>query len=702
MIAALLLVACASQAARETPRVGIDDLREAVRLAGLDDAEAARVFVDRAIVAMLSENAEATDDESDRSLREAGALAYKLRSMESARRAWDAVRKYREKTLDPDSREVQNARGNVSWIGEQMGLVDEARVFEEQILDALEKNAAPNDEALLFARSNLADTLLQQDVEHERALDLMRNVSEARRAQFPAGHKKRLRAELDLACGLVGVGKYEEADVVAARVLAECPAKEMEVRVRAAADLVWIRVARGERDPFRAAVATLADEVDHAHAEIAVLDWRAAEIRAAELAPFEDLLASAVQGLGVFPADEELARRVALHGARAGEGPAQVVFHRFERSRIERAGESGLRVVADERLAVWLKPTSVDSKSLHWLDLGPMKAARSLVQSWSDAAQKGPARDEARAVTDALFVPVLRALGDLPASGTPRVLRIVPDDVIWVIPLGALELGLDTDRAIGVEVVLPGAAIGGEERGVSWAVFGDPSASSAIARVDAPPRGGVPAEFLRLQLPPSSLVTDAWSERVGVEAVRGEAAGVARFRALAGERTGIVWTESPGIAPPSTPCLTEPRAILPMTTIASAMAREDVVGGSSPADLCWMRFADFGGPASDDGRCRSARRAGDLRDMQLDSPARLVLTNSWQTSDDLRLQARCIEALARALAAAGFGDVCFATQSIRDVESATMPADLERSVPRATPQPDEPAPGPWLRVRTSR
>jgi hypothetical protein len=695
MIAALLLVACASAQDPVAPaaRPGVANLREAERVFALGNPEQSRVLVERAIAEMLRGISEATDDDDDRALRDAGALAYKLRSLEPARRAWDAVRRYRERTLEPDSREVQNARGNVSWIGEQMGLVAEARMLEEQILAALTNTATADDEALLFARSNLADTLLQQDVEHGRALELMGQVAEARRAQFPAGHKKRLRAELDLACGLVGVGQLDDADAAVARVLAECPADATEIRVRAASDLVWIRAARGDRGPFSTAAWALANEVDTVDQEIAHLDWRAAEVRAAELRPFADLVISAALGLGLFPVDEALAQQSALRSARVAGGAPNAVFHRFERSRLEQQAQSERRrVLVDERMLVAV----VEGAQGSWLDLGSMESVRALVQAWSDAAEKGPALREETRIAEALFGLVVRALGD------PERLRIVPDEVLWAVPLTSIHPLNEIGREIGIEVVLE-AARDRESRPLptgAWTVFGAPAKTSAKARATNPAVGGTAAAFLESEPPPSSRSTDEFGWRTSVEVVRGEEASLARFRELAVARPGIVLTTSSCGDRPAAPCLTTPRAIEPATTIASAMAREDVVGGSSPADLCGIPFAGYCDPVGADARVRAAPRAADFRGAPFAGRCTLVCAGIATSADCVR-RARDIEAFARAFVAAGFTEVCLAVRPLVDAERVRLPGDLDAQLPRAERTEGERIPGPWLRVRAA-
>lgn len=711
MIASLLLVACAAQPACASSqaahppavsppavsppavsppaeRPGVATLRDAEKVLGLGNPEQSRVLVDRAITEMFAAHPEANDEEDDHALRDAGALAYKLRSMESARRAWDAVRKYREKTLDPDSREVQNARGNVSWIGEQMGLVAEARVLEEQILAALEKTAAPNDEALLFARSNLADTLLQQDVEHERALDLMRHVAEARRAQFAAGHKKRLRAELDLACGLVGVGQLEDADAVVARVLAECPADATELRVRAASDLVWIRAARGERDPFAAGLTTLAVEIERAQADIRKRTWREAEVRTAELAPFVDVLLSAALGLDVFPAEDGW---MALAAGRFTEdvsmNPPPVAFHRFERSRLAGDGRAR-RVIADERLGAVI-PAGADGSGARWIDLGPMSVARASVRALDAALREGSGGAQAESVARSIFAPVVHAVGD------PERFAFVPADVLWAVPTDVVALRHDADRVTRLMPVLftksrhiP-LALGGE------VVLGDPSPidESARTRAAASPvsSGGAACAYIPAEVPAMRPSIDAYARLFGVEPLRDADANVARFRALMSEFGRICLTLPVWSAPDDAPCLTTPRSIAISTPLAAAMAREDVVGGSSPADLCGLAFSDFSADAGANQRVAAAPRAADLRELSTSFGLSLLVTASPPRSDVV-LRARDLEALARAFIAAGSVSVCLATQPLRVGQEGSL---IETLSPL-----EADSRGPWLRLST--
>ncbi len=696
--AALLFVALASPRAEgaQEPRPGVAALKDAERVFALGNPEQARVLVEGAIAEMLSARPEAIDADDERALRDAGALAYKLRSMEPARIAWDAVRRYREKAVDAAGMELQNARGNLSWIGEQMGLVAEARALEEQILAALEKALAPEHDALQMARANLADTLLAQG-EFARGRELFQAVADVRRAKLPAANPQRLRADLDLACGLMATDDGPAAERLCAEVLREAPADAAAIRVRAAADLVLVLAAGAgpasgrDRSALDAAIAGLGDELDAVGRQLAAREWRAAEIRTAETGPFVTLLASARFGFGVVNARDlpRTSLEIGLHVPKL-EGPL-AVYQRWERTRIQGTG-ADRRVLADERLAVLL----LGGNTRAWMDLGPLSIARGVVKDWDEAARTGDARGQAATVARTLFAPVSRALGD------PEVLRIVPVDVIWAVPLHALELRGEKGRTVTVEAVLAAPSASDPAASGPWCVLGDPAPTSAAARKTAaaagPSDGGAASAFVSSLRPSTGDATAAWGRRMGVEPVRGEDASVARFGALSMSSAGIVLAAPLWSAPEGVPCVTTPRPIVPSSPLAAAMAREDVFGGSSPADLCGFLFADFAGEPGEDARVSAAPRAADLRASHASIARRLVVANAPPRADVVS-RARDIEALARALVVAGWTDLCFATQPIRDVERVTLPADLEAAVPRASPVPAGAVSGPWLRVR---
>jgi len=694
MIPALLLALLAAPvvASAQEPRPGVAALREAEQLAGAGNPEEARARVDLAIAEILAARPEAADAEDDRALRDAGALAYKLRSMESARLAWDTVRRYREKSLDPASMELQNARGNVSWIGEQMGFVAEARALEEQILAALEKSLPPDHDALQMARANLGDTLLSQG-EFSRAAQLFQEVVEVRRSKLGADSPQRLRAELDRASGFVGMDEPLGAQLLLGSVLKECPSAHAAIRVRAAAGFAWTQAAFVPPALSEVEVLNLASEIRASRAQLRTLTWREADSRSAELGPFVDLLLSTALGLGVMPADPEW-MVPALDGlAELGRARPNAVFRRWERSRIEGAGRDR-RVVADERLGVAVFP---DASTPRWLDLGPLREARALVQAWDEAVRSGDARAEADAVARALFAPVSKALGD------PETLRMVPDDVIWAVPLHALDLRNGQGRPVTVEVVLVAPKAGEASPTGPWAVLGDPVATSEAVRKAAlavgPTDGGGASAFVSSLRPATAEATTAWARRLGVEPVRGDAASVAKFAALSMSAGGIVLTTPIWSAPDDVPCIATPRPVVASTPLAAAMAREDVFGGSSPADLCGFLFADYAAPPGENMRLPAAPRAADLRDSHASIARRLVIASPPPRADVV-LRARDVEALARALVAAGFADLCFATQSVRDVERVTLPAGFEALAPsRTTGTPATTVPGPWLRVR---
>lgn len=696
MIAGFVL--CAIAAAQDAPRPGVAQWKEAERVFALGNPEQARFEVERAIAAMLAARPDLVDADDDRAMRDAGALAYKLRSMEPARRAWDAVRRYRERTLDPTSLELQNARGNVAWIGEQMGLVAEARVLEEQILAAFEKTAAPDDDGLQTARGNLADTLLQLG-EHERALELFTQVAGVRRAKLPVGHPQRLRSEIDLASAHAGVGANDEAARVLEQALVEAPSKLNAIRVRAAAALALARAASGAIEPtmerlasYGAAVAKLESELTAAFATFAGGTGREAEIRRAEYAPFVDLLVSAQLGLGVRGLEQS---RVGMPRASI-DAPTKepiAVYRRWERSRIAGTGRDA-RIVADERLAAQILMPASSS----WIDLGSADDARALVRAWDAAAGADDESAKRAAVVRALFLPVARASGD------PARLRIVPDDVIWAVPLHALDLRSDAGRAIEVEVALRASLdADGREESPTWLVFGDPPATSDAAQEwsNAMASTGAAAAYASGVRPIPSDSTAEWARRLGRPRQAADKTHQANFTARCGGREHLVLTVPAWSAPDDVVCATSPRPLVAATPLAAAMAREDVFGGSSPADLCGFLFADYARPAGEDGRVRSAARAADLSAHRVQGDRRLVVA-STPARADVVLRARDIEALVRALVDAGATDVCIATRAVHDVEAVTFPADFEAAMPRATRKSASAVPGPWLRARAFR
>lgn len=690
LIAALVLCAFAAAQEATPPRAGHAALKEAERVFALGNPEQARVEVERAIAEMLAARPEAQDQDDDRALRDAGALAYKLRSMAPARRAWDAVRRYREKTLPPDALELQNARGNVSWIGEQMGLVAEARVLEEQILASLERSQPADSDALATARGNLGDTLLQLG-EPKRALELFTKVAEVRRIKLAANHPQRLRTELDLACGLLATGEAVAAERIFEDVLAAAAADAIFVRLRAASSLVMSLAARSDPTPgldrsaLSAAIATLDGEVRAAARTTDGLEWRAAEIRSAELRPFVDVLISAHFGFGRIPA-QELRRPPPTTGSTPPLASA-VEFHRWERSRLEGEG-SDRRVLADERLAA-LAP------GVGWIDLGALADARRIVQAWSDAAERGDALAEGRDVTRALFAPVAAAVGN------PAVLAIVPDDVIWAVPLHALELRQDDGSAVSVEAALPGNAIVLPElRRPSvgpWVVFGEPR-PELPEHHDRLHAGGAARAFVSEQPQAHGAAATAWRRRLGRGADEHPDSGGDSFRDVV-FRQRVLATSPLWAAPDEVPCVATARPILASVPLAASLSREDVFGGSSPAELCGVLFTGYGAASWENARRQCALRAADLRSPKTTMQEQSLAFATPPPRANVVLRARDVETLARALADAGFADLCFATQKIRDVERITFPAAIEASIQRATPVPESTTPGPWLRVR---
>jgi len=662
---------------------------DAERLSKLGNNEEARVRVERAIEALLVARPDPVDAQDERVFRDAGALAYKLRSLEPAIRAWDAVRRFRAKTLAADSLELQNARGNVSWLGEQLGRLAEARAHEEVMVAAIEASQPADHDALQLARANLGDTLLQLG-EFDRALEQLRKVVEVRRAKFDAQHPQRLRAELDLACALVGVDDLAGADAVLVEVLAQAPADAFAVRVRAASDLALVRAARGEVVSFHASVASFAREIEAAGKSIDALPWRDAEIRAAELRPFADLLVSAANGFGLPLAHAETLESVGRLAAVLPPGEPHAVLRRIEHSRITGKGRDR-RLATEESLAAIVFAADGGAR---WVDLGALSDARALVEAWHAAARDRAAVDEATRMTAGLFAPLAAALGD------PAVLRIVPDDVVWAAPLHALELRAKDGRAIPIEAILRGPGAESAVSAAKWRVFGDPAPKIAGEREPVVPGRGAAASFVTNATNAPLGIPLAWGVRLGFEPDLGEACTLERIASADPAAKSLILALPTWSAPASTPCLTTPRAIHASSPLAGAMVREDVVGGSFPADLCGFLCAGFAEPGGEDARVPGAPRAADLRTLEGLRGSSIVLA-SWPMRRPAVEFARDIETLTRALIAAGCADVCVAAGAI-PTSAVTLPADLEARIPSGPSKNGPTPPGPWIRTRAVR
>lgn len=679
---ALALLALGIQATR--PEAAL--VADAERLAKLGNSEEARVRVERVIEALFATRADPVDAQDERVFRDAGALAYKLRSLEPALRAWDAVRRFRAGTLAADSLELQNARGNVSWIGEQLGRVTEARVHEEAMVAALEASQPADHDALQLARANLGDTLLSLG-EPERALEQFRRVVDVRRAKFDAKHPQRLRAELDLACGLVGVDDLAGADTVLVEVLANAPADAVAIRVRAVADLALVRAAGTDETAFRACVGQFQREIESAQRALEPLSWRDAEIRTAELRPFADLLVSAAHGFDLRDGDAAAIESAARSMAVLPRGEPHAVLRRIERTRLEGRARDR-RVVTEERLVA---ATFSADGGARWVDLGTLTEARLLVETWHRAARGGPAVEEAQRIAAAFLAPIVAALLD------PAVLRIVPDDVVWAVPLHAIDLRSKDGRAIPIEAVMRGTpAIAGESN-KSWRVFGDPAPKIAGEREAAVPGRGAAASSVAGTSSAPLAAALAGSNRFDVEPDVGEACTLERIASANPPTANLLLALSIWSAPAPAPCITTPRAIVASSPLAAAMVREDVVGGSSPADLCGLLCAGFREPSGEDGRVPGAPRAADLRTLATLRGCSIVLV-SWPIQLPAVEFARDIESLTRALIAAGCADVCVAVNTIPSVP-VTFPLDLEARIPTTVATSAIATPGPWIRTR---
>ncbi len=662
---------------------------DAERLAKLGNNEEARVRIERAIEALMVARPDPVDAQDERVYRDAGALAYKLRSLEPALRAWDAVRRFRAKTLAADSLELQNARGNVSWIGEQLGRVTDARGHEEAMVAALEGSLPSEHDALMMARANLGDTLLQLG-EPERALEQLRQVVEVRRAKFDAKHPQRLRAELDHACGLAGLDDLAGADTVLVEVLANAPADAAAIRVRAIADLALVRAAGKDLPAFRASVGEFQREIAAAQRAIEALAWREAEIRTAELRPFADLLVSAAHGFDLHEADAAALESVARSMSVLPRGEPHAVLRRIERSRIEGRARDR-RVVTEERLVA---ATFAADGAARWVDLGTLVDARGLVEAWHRAARNGAAVDEAQRMTTAIFAPLAAALGE------PAVLRIVPDDVVWAVPLHALDLRTKDARAIPIEAILRGAGFEMVSSSTKWRVLGDPAPRIAGEREAVVSGRGAAASFVTKATNAPLGIAPAWGMRLGIEPDLGEACTLGRIASADSAAKSLILALPMWCAPAPTPCLTTPRAIAASSLLAGAMVREDVVGGSSPADLCGLLCAGFAEPGGEDGRVDGAPRAADLRVLEGLQATSIVIV-SWPTQRPAVEFARDIETTTRALIAAGCSDVCIAVGRI-PTSTVTLPADIEARIPTGVSKDAPTSRGPWIRTRAVR
>jgi CHAT domain-containing protein len=401
----------------------------------------------------------------------------------------------RRQLLPADHPELLAAASNLASTRRATGDLAGARLLCEHVLESWERLLPPDHPYLLGAMHDVA--LVRHELgDVEGALDLQEHVLAARARLLPADHPALLMAEQNVAASRRAVGDFDGLREASAGLLAK------QVEAAARASTFAPRVARAgtlrefERLAWLASWSeTLERESGHglsaelfatleslrlvsiasaatARAAATVPELDAVRVELArvrrELADASQSAPSDAQSLEVWRSElharaeqrdaleRELRRQLAELGlgndmptvasiaAGLEDGGAFVSFWRHDRWS-EAETDRPTYVATDSLLAFVVKRDATVVR----VELGPAAELEELVERWRATLGKpverglgavaGDGDDElaaGRTLRGALVDPLLAALGD----EAPRVLHVVPDDLVYLVPLDALPL----------------------------------------------------------------------------------------------------------------------------------------------------------------------------------------------------------------------------------------------------------------------
>jgi CHAT domain-containing protein len=412
-----------------------------------------------------------------------------------------------ERQLPSDHRDLLHVKESLASAVAILGDIDRALALFEHVHAARARTLPAEHPELLKAKQNLA-CILDALGDREGALALMEDVLADAERRLPPGHPDRLSAQKNIAaycmepgdharlrelCGVLMQGQIAAAATAAL----QAPRHARLAALRELERLEWIAFWSDQLEAHQAPglaaglvaaveslrlVSTSSAETARAAAAVPELDAVRRELARVrrELADASQSVPTDAQALEQWRADlhgpaeqrdrleRELRQQLGGLGLGSGmpsaasiaagleEGGAFVGFWRYHRIDFPPPG-SRFFPVTDSLLAFVVRRDGTVVR----VELGRIAALDELVERWRATLGKpierglGVAEDEAdaelaagRALRAALVDPLLAALGD----EAPRVLHVVPDDLVYLVPLDALPMEDETRLGETLEV----------------------------------------------------------------------------------------------------------------------------------------------------------------------------------------------------------------------------------------------------------
>lgn len=654
-----------------------------------------------------------------------------LGDLAGARELQERVLAVRERLLPPDHPALLAAKLNLSSILRSAGDAQSALELLEQVHGVQRRTLPPEHPDRLRVQENLAMTLILMGREEE-ARDHLVEIHRARAERLPVGHPLLADSQQNLAALSRMRGDLESAAALTREFVAGSRARALELSAesnrlarlglvlelrRLATALSW--TASGEPDPG------LEEELFALLEGLRLVSTRsAAASRAAarypELAELRQRWAASRgelhdRALAPPPADvdpeawrrelielagrrdrleHELHAALAERGsslalptapavaARLAPGSALVSYLRHPVRADPRAGLLPDAAPPERWTAFVLEPVG----RVRRLDLGAAEEIEAHVASWRaalgvSAAARAPGigvedpgaselLEHGRALRAALVDPVLELLDGL------RVLHVVPDDVLYLLPFEALPDGegvLGDRLALRIEPTLArwvdeALAPRGEPRLVAlggvdyWAEPGEdgaPERAGGAPIFEPPPvqaaplkRGAAAAPFAALPASrrEAESVAGTFLEVFGrePELLLDERADKARLlEALPGARFVHIATHGWFASESGAPSLLD----APQGAVTTDRSRE-TLAGFLPETLCGLALAGANRGPSPDGRVRGILTAEELGALDL-SACELAVLSACETHVGLRRAGQGIQSLQTSLHAAG-------------------------------------------------
>lgn len=207
-----------SEATRSAAREAIRRTRAAGQTRVEGDWEGARGEVRSVLASLLDTSGGRASPAVQEALLRVAAEAYQVRDLESAERAWSAVRDFKARVQPPDHGDLLAIRQNLAAVFGIQGDLERAAAEQATVLATYERLLPEDHDHRVVLQESYARTL-RWIGELERARELQIAVVASRERTRPEGHHELLGARRELAVTLLELGDLSGARTMLEKVL---------------------------------------------------------------------------------------------------------------------------------------------------------------------------------------------------------------------------------------------------------------------------------------------------------------------------------------------------------------------------------------------------------------------------------------------------------------------------------------------------